>query len=89
MKMLTLGLAALLATGPALADTHTADPVIHDKPGFFVHLDVAKELTSTNISQECGIVPAQFTYLDPRGASMCWITRPKVCGALVIIEPAL
>ncbi|VVO51898.1 hypothetical protein PS850_00351 [Pseudomonas fluorescens] len=67
MKMFTFGLAALLASGPALADTQTAAPVIHDKPGFFVHLDVAKELTSTDISQACGIVPAQFTYLDAQG----------------------
>jgi hypothetical protein len=67
MKMLTFGVAALLATGPALADTRTADPVIQDKPGFFVHLDVAKELSSTDISQACGIVPARFTYLDPQG----------------------
>ena len=67
MKMFTFGLAALLASGPALADTHTADPVIQDNPGFFVHLDVAKELTSTNIAQECGIVPARFTYLDHQG----------------------
>ncbi|VVO18780.1 DUF2790 domain-containing protein [Pseudomonas fluorescens] len=67
MKVLTFGMATLLATSPALADTHTTDPVIQDKTGFFVHLDVAKELTSTDITQACGIVPARFTYLDPQG----------------------
>ena len=67
MKMFTFGLAALLASGTALADTHTTDPVIQDKTGFFVHMDVAKELTSTDITQACGIVPARFTYLDAQG----------------------
>jgi len=67
MKMFTFGLAALLASGTALADTHTTDPVIQDKTGFFVHMDVAKELTSTDITQACGIVPARFTYLDSQG----------------------
>jgi hypothetical protein len=67
MKLLILGFAALLATGSAFADTPTAAPVIHDKTGFFVHLDVAKELSSTDISQACGIVPARFNYLDHQG----------------------
>ncbi|MEO4015379.1 DUF2790 domain-containing protein [Pseudomonas rossensis] len=67
MKMLILGFAALLATGSAFADTQTADPVIHDKTGFFVHLDIAKDLSSNIISQECGIVPAQLIYLDHQG----------------------
>lgn len=67
MKMLSLGFAALLATGSAFADTQTAEPVIHDKVGFFVHLDIAKDLSSNTISQECGIVPAQLIYLDHQG----------------------
>ena len=67
MKTLIVGFSALLATGSALADTQTAAPVIHDKTGFFVHLDIAKDLSSNNISQECGIVPAQLIYLDSQG----------------------
>ncbi|MEO8640494.1 DUF2790 domain-containing protein [Pseudomonas sp.] len=67
MKMLILGFAALLATGSAFADTQTAEPVIHDKTGFFVHLDIAKDLSSNIITQECGIVPAQLIYLDHQG----------------------
>jgi hypothetical protein len=67
MKIPALGLTALLATAPAFADTQTDTPVIHDETGFFVHLDVAKELSSTDISQACGIVPARFTYLDHQG----------------------
>ncbi|MBK5400959.1 DUF2790 domain-containing protein [Pseudomonas sp. TH39(2020)] len=67
MKMLILGFAALLATGSAFADTQTAEPVIHDKTGFFVHLDIAKDLSSNIITQECGIVPAQLMYLDHQG----------------------
>jgi hypothetical protein len=67
MKMLILGFAALLATGSAIADTQTAEPVIHDKTGFFVHLDIAKDLSSNIITQECGIVPAQLMYLDHQG----------------------
>ena len=41
MKLLILSLAALLTTGSVFA----ADPVIHDKTGFFVHLDVDKVLS--------------------------------------------
>jgi len=67
MKMLILGFAALLATGFAFADTQTAEPVIHDKTGSFVHLDIAKDLSSNIITQECGIIPAQLTYLDHQG----------------------
>jgi hypothetical protein len=67
MKMLILGFAALLATGSAFADTQTAEPVIHDKTGFLVHLDIAKDLSSNIITQECGIVPAQLVYLDHQG----------------------
>lgn len=67
MKMLILGFAALLATSSAVADTQTAEPVIHDKTGFFVHLDIAKDLSSNIITQDCGIVPAQLVYLDHQG----------------------
>lgn len=67
MKMLILGVAALLATGFAFADTQTTEPVIHDKTGSFVHLDIAKDLSSNIISEECGIVPAQLIYLDHQG----------------------
>ena len=67
MKMLILGFAALLATGSAFADTQTAEPVIHDKTGFFVDLDIAKDLSSNIITQDCGIVPAQLIYLDHQG----------------------
>lgn len=67
MKMLILGFAALLVTGSAFADTQTAEPVIHDKTGFFVNLDIAKDLSSNIITQDCGIVPAQLIYLDHQG----------------------
>ncbi len=41
-----------------------ATNVIHDKTGFFVHLDVAKVLSSTDTYGQCGVVPAQLRYLD-------------------------
>lgn len=63
MKLFILGFAALLATGSVFA----AEPVIHDKTGFFVHLDVAKVLSSTDTYGQCGIVPAQLNYLDSQG----------------------
>ena len=65
MKLFILGFAALLATGSAFAsDTAPDANVIHDKTGFFVHLDVAKVLSSTDTYGQCGIVPAQLKYLD-------------------------
>ncbi|CRM15435.1 MULTISPECIES: DUF2790 domain-containing protein [Pseudomonas] len=65
MKLLTLAIAALLATGPVFAaDQNT---VIHDKTGFFVHLDVAKVLSSSDTNGQCGIVPARLDYLDHQG----------------------
>ncbi|KAF2394032.1 DUF2790 domain-containing protein [Pseudomonas frederiksbergensis] len=67
MKMLILGFAALLATGSAFADTQPQAAVIYDKTGFFVHMDVAKVLSSTDISQQCGIIPARLDYLDHNG----------------------
>lgn len=67
MKMFIFGIAALLAAGSAFASTTSTAPVIHDKTGFFVHLDVAKVLSSTDISQQCGVIPAQLNYLDSQG----------------------
>ena len=68
MKMFILGFAALLATGSAFADTQTTTAsVIHDKTGFFVHMDVDKVLSSTDISQQCGLIPARLDYLDHQG----------------------
>ena len=68
MKLFILGFAALLATGSAFAaDTSTATNVIHDKTGFFVHLDINKVLSSTDTYGQCGIVPARLDYLDHQG----------------------
>ncbi|WP_242167182.1 MULTISPECIES: DUF2790 domain-containing protein [unclassified Pseudomonas] len=68
MKLFILGFAALLATGSAFAaDTTAATHVIHDKTGFFVHLDVDKVLSSTDTYGQCGIVPARLDYLDHQG----------------------
>lgn len=65
MKRFALAFAALLASGSVFAaDTTPTAPVIHDKTGFFVHLDVAKVLSSTDTYGQCGIVPAQLRYLD-------------------------
>jgi hypothetical protein len=67
MKMFILGFAALLATGSAFADTQSNAPVIHDKDAAFVHLDIAKVLGSTDISEQCGTIPAHLNYLDHQG----------------------
>ncbi|NNA46126.1 DUF2790 domain-containing protein [Pseudomonas lactis] len=65
MKLIALGFAALLVTGSVFAaDAAPAANVIHDKTGFFVHLDVAKVLSSTDTYGQCGVVPAQLRYLD-------------------------
>ena len=65
MKLFALGFAALLVTGSVFAaDAAPAANVIHDKTGFFVHLDVAKVLSSTDTHGQCGVVPAQLRYLD-------------------------
>ncbi|MGN7442169.1 DUF2790 domain-containing protein [Pseudomonas lactis] len=65
MKLFALGFAALLVTGSVFAaDAAPAANVIHDKTGFFVHLDVAKVLSSTDTYGQCGVVPAQLRYLD-------------------------
>lgn len=66
MKALLLGLFGLLATGSALAAPDHPAP-IHDKPGFFVHLDVDKVVSQTDLSAQCGIVPAHLDYLDHAG----------------------
>ncbi|PQZ87662.1 MULTISPECIES: DUF2790 domain-containing protein [Pseudomonas] len=63
MKALIIALAALLSAGPVLA----AEPVIHDQTGFFVHMDVAKVLSSTDTFGQCGLVPVRFDYLDHQG----------------------
>lgn len=65
MKLFMFGFAALLATGSAFAAG--APAVIHDKTGFFVHLDVDKVLSSTDTYGQCGIVPARLDYLDHQG----------------------
>ncbi|MBF6028485.1 DUF2790 domain-containing protein [Pseudomonas sp. P115] len=55
----------LLATGSVFAAD--APTVIHDKTGFFLHLDVDKVLSSTNTDGQCGIVPKRLDYLDHQG----------------------
>lgn len=67
MKMLILGFAALLATGSALAANQPTSSIIHDKDGFYVPVEVAKVLSMTDLNGKCGIVPAQFNYLDHQG----------------------
>ncbi|WP_348751082.1 DUF2790 domain-containing protein [Pseudomonas rhodesiae] len=65
MKLFILGIAALLATGSVFAADNTG--VIHDATGFYVHLDVAKVLSSSDTGNQCGVVPAQLRYLDHQG----------------------
>ncbi|WP_248745983.1 DUF2790 domain-containing protein [Pseudomonas sp. MWU12-2037] len=67
MKLLMLGFAALLATGSAFASTTDSPTVIHDKTGFFVQMDVAKVLSMTDLSDQCGVIPAKLDYLDHQG----------------------
>ena len=67
MKTLILAFTALLATGSVFAAPAPDTAVIHDKTGFFVHLDVDKVLSSTDISQACGVIPARLNYLDHQG----------------------
>ncbi|WDG77637.1 DUF2790 domain-containing protein [Pseudomonas chlororaphis] len=67
MKLLMLGFAALLTTSSAFADTTETSPVIHDKTGFYVHMDVAKIISMTEIPDKCGVVPARLDYLDHQG----------------------
>ena len=65
MKLLILGVATLLATGSVFAADNTG--VLHDATGAYVHLDVAKVLSSTDTYGQCGIVPARLDYLDHQG----------------------
>ncbi len=66
MKALLSRSFGLLATGSALAaPDHPA--LIHDQPGFFVPLDIAKVVSQTDLDAQCGIVPARLDYLDHAG----------------------
>ncbi|NWA24910.1 DUF2790 domain-containing protein [Pseudomonas gingeri] len=67
MKLFFLGFAALLATGSAFAGTADNASVIHDKAGFYVNLDVATVLSTTDLSDQCGVVPTRLDYLDHQG----------------------
>jgi len=67
MKTLLLGIAFILAASSAMADTTANADVIHDKPGPFVHLDIGKVLAQTDLTSQCGIVPARLDYLDHAG----------------------
>ena len=67
MKLLMLVFAALLATGSAFASTTDSPAAIHDKAGFFVQMDVAKVLSTTDLSDQCGVIPAKLDYLDHQG----------------------
>ncbi|KIH82722.1 DUF2790 domain-containing protein [Pseudomonas batumici] len=67
MKLFILGFATLLATGSAFAYTTDTSTVIHDKTDFLVHLDVAKVISTTDLSDQCGIIPARLDYLDHQG----------------------
>ncbi|AQZ32985.1 hypothetical protein CDR19_16350 [Ectopseudomonas toyotomiensis] len=67
MKRYLLAFAMLLAAGSAMAATQTAAPVIHDKTGFFIHLDIDRVLSSTDLTKQCGVGPAQLHYLDHQG----------------------
>ncbi|MFJ2366335.1 DUF2790 domain-containing protein [Pseudomonas sp. NPDC087697] len=73
MKLFILGFTTLLAAGSAFADTTgttgTTDTsaVIHDETGFFVHMDIAKVISMTDISDQCGVIPARLDYLDHQG----------------------
>ncbi|MBA1296099.1 DUF2790 domain-containing protein [Pseudomonas lurida] len=65
MKLFMLGAAALFITTSVFAADNTS--VIHDTTGFYVNLDVAKVLSSTDTYGQCGVVPAQLRYLDHQG----------------------
>ena len=67
MKTLILAFTALLATGSVFAADMPANTIIHDTNSFYVHLDVDKVLSSTDISQACGVIPARLNYLDHQG----------------------
>ncbi len=67
MKQFMLGIAILLATSSVFANTTDTSAVIHDKTGFLVHLDLAKVISMTDISGQCGVIPARLDYLDHQG----------------------
>jgi hypothetical protein len=67
MKTLILAFSALLASTAVFAAPSPDTTVIHDKNAFHVHLDVDKVLSSTDISQACGVIPARLDYLDHQG----------------------
>jgi len=67
MKSFMLGFATLLASGSVFADTTENSPVIHDKTGFYVSMDIAKVISVTDISGQCGVIPARLDYLDHQG----------------------
>lgn len=64
LRLIAAGL-TVLATGSVFAAG--APAVIHDKTGFFLHLDVDKVRSSTVTDGQCGVVPARLDYLDHLG----------------------
>lgn len=62
--LIAAGLTSLVTGSVFAADAPT---VIHDKTGFFLHLDVDKVLSSTNTDGQCGIVPSRLDYRDHQG----------------------
>jgi hypothetical protein len=56
-----------IVSGSAFASTPNPGPIIYDKPGFMMHLDIAKVLSSTDVSAETGIVSSRLDYLDHAG----------------------
>ncbi|MBB3240228.1 hypothetical protein FHW68_001719 [Pseudomonas sp. Tn43] len=67
MKLFMLGFTTLLTSGSVFADTAEHSSVIHDKTGFYVHMDVAKVISITDVSDQCGVIFARLDYLDHQG----------------------
>ncbi len=67
MKLCVLMCTALVFSGSTFADSTEPLPVIHDKAGFYIDIDVAKIISMTDISKQCGVVSAQLDYLDHQG----------------------
>ena len=67
MKIIFAAVATLLIASPVFASTQDNAGKIHDQDGFFVHMDVAKVISETNVSALCGIQPAHLDYLDHAG----------------------
>lgn len=67
MNIRTACFLLLLASGFACASTPNSGPIIYDKPGFLVHLDIAKVISNTDVSEETGIVSSKLDYLDHAG----------------------